>query len=88
MKNQINIETRRETEDDCYYWEAKAFRGNLIAFGHAYSEEQAISRAKGNLINLEMGLNPKTPNWENTEIASLVPLCCVDYSPEMCELSI
>lgn len=91
FQNIIQVETRRENDDDCYYWEAKATRGNLVSFGHGYTEETAIARAKNNLIELESKLSPVTPNWENTEIAFLASLSaadvCPDYSPSMIELA-
>lgn len=90
MQN-IQIETKREKEDDCYYWEARATRGNLVAFGGGYSEQKAIERAKSSLIIQEKNLSPTSPNWENTEIAFLASVTCydvcVDYSPSMLELS-
>ena len=91
MSNIIQIETRRENEDDCYYWEAKASRGDLVSFGHGYTEERAIERAKSSLIIQEQNLGPGSQNWENTEIAFLTNISigevCPDYSPSMMELS-
>lgn len=91
MQNIIQIETRREHDDDCYYWEAKATRGNLVAFGNGYTEEKAIERAKSSLIIQEKNLSPVSANWENTPEAFLASVTCsevcVDYSPCMLELS-
>lgn len=86
----INIQTQRETDGDCYLWEAQATRGDLTGHGNGYSEASAIVRAKLSLEKLEK--QSVLLNWENSPESklaeiSILEFCLADYSPSLAELS-
>lgn len=63
--NDISITVTSEVDDDCYIYTVQASKLGKSAFATGYTQQTATKRAIEKL-NKIFGLNPNSPNWENS----------------------